>query len=89
MSRQIGIAHYIFFYYGPDDNPIQRAEESFLTLTGIAQYYQYDVSSTNLLYMRKRSCWCINCMVALREGTLEWGPTSYQVQGCIMAGKRR
>ena len=24
-------------------------------------------------------------MIALGEGTLEWGPTSYQVHGCIMA----
>ena len=54
VSRKNGIAHYRFFYYGPDDNPIQRAEESFLTLTGISQYYQYAVRSTNLLYMQKR-----------------------------------
>ena len=84
VSQQNGIGHYRFFYYGPEDNPIQRPEETFRTLEGISQHYQFAVRASNLLYMRMRPCWCLNCMSALMEGTLEWGPSSHQVQGCTM-----
>ena len=85
VSQQNGINHYLFFYYGPDDNPIQRPEETFHSLEGINSNYQMAVRITNLLYMRNRPCWCLACMAALMEGTLEWGPGSHQIQNCIMA----
>ena len=90
VSRTNGITHYRFLYHGPDENgvdndPIQRPDETFRTLNQIQQQYQFAVRSEGSLYRRMRPHWCLDCMSALMEGTLEWGTESHIITGCPAA----
>ena len=65
-----------------DDNPIQHAKETFITLQGITKQYQFAVKNEGFVYARKRSCWCLQCMQSMMDGTLNWGNSSHEVVGC-------
>ena len=71
------IHHYKFFCYTLDDNPILRPDETFSTLQGISKQYQFAVKKEGVVYMRRRSCFCLSCIDNLMDGTLTWGTTHY------------
>lgn len=50
-------------------------------LKDITKHYQFAVSGVGLVHMRQRSCWCMNCMCAMMEGSLRW-PESKPISGC-------
>ena len=75
------IHHYKFFCYLPDENPIQRPDESYSTLEGITKRYQFAVKKEGVVYMRKRSHWCLDCMDSMFKGTLDWG-LEHNIEHC-------
>jgi len=58
-----------FFLHKTSEKPIHRPEEKFIKLKDITKYYQFCVG---LVHIRQRSCWCMNCMCAMMEGSLRW-----------------
>ncbi|KAL7550152.1 hypothetical protein ACHAWF_013398 [Thalassiosira exigua] len=81
------IHRYEFFLYTHTHHPIERPIEIFDTLKGIFSHYQYAVNNNAMVYMRRRSCWCISCMRDLFAGTLNWH-AEHCVLGCssVVAG---
>ena len=75
------IHHYHFFCYTAEKHPINRPDESFVTLQGISKHYQFLVKREGVVYMRQRSCFCLSCMAELTEGTLTW-ESMHNVKGC-------
>ncbi|EJK73457.1 hypothetical protein THAOC_04918 [Thalassiosira oceanica] len=63
------------------ETAVPRADEEFVTLNNITKQYQFAVNNEGLLFVRRRSCWCLACMAALLEGTLRW-PDEKQIAGC-------
>ncbi|KAL7549077.1 hypothetical protein ACHAWF_012345 [Thalassiosira exigua] len=78
------IHRYEFFLYTHTHHPIERPTEIFDTLKGIFSHYQYAVNNDAMVYMRRRSCWCIYCMRDLFAGTLNWH-SGHCVLGCSSA----
>ena len=79
------ISHYKFFLYligerSATERPPNK--ESFHVLHGISSNYQFVVSNVGLVYMRRRSCWCLQCMSRLLQCSLTW-PETYAVSCCI------
>ena len=68
------------------NDPIQRPDESFVTLDGISKRYQMIVKNKGTIHWRMRSCWCLGCIDGLSNGTLGWGQT-HVVQRCVAVGE--
>jgi hypothetical protein len=79
------ISHYKFFLnLIGERTAIERPpnKEIFNPLKGISSNYQFIVNNVGIVYMRKRSCWCLQCMSKLMQSSLPWGET-YSVHRCI------
>eukprot|EP00984_Skeletonema_dohrnii_P024295 scaffold13403_cov120-Skeletonema_dohrnii-CCMP3373.AAC.2 len=75
------INKYHFFHHDTIARPIHRPEEKFIKLDGISKNYQFVATGAGLVHMRQRSCWCMNCMCMMMEGSLNW-PESKTISGC-------
>ena len=80
------IHHYNFVCHLSKNDPIQRPDESFVTLDGISKRYQMIVKNKGTIHWRMRSCWCLGCIDGLSNGTLGWGQT-HVVQRCVAVGE--
>ena len=56
FSGRNPINSYQFFLYTQNQNPIQRPNESFQTMTGISSRYQFAVNGEGIAYTRRHSC---------------------------------
>jgi hypothetical protein len=77
------INKYKFFLCTFSKNPIPRPlNEEYQTLDGITKHYQFVVVEEGVVYMRKRSCWCVRCMKAMTKSSLNWNPASHAIANC-------
>lgn len=79
------ISHYKFFLYLTGErHAIERPpnKEVFQTLNGISSNYQFIVNNVGIVYMRRCSCWCVQCMSKMLQSSLTWGETLF-VSNCI------
>ena len=71
-----------FFKQLTHEDPIKRTEETFVGLEKISSCYQFVVTNIGIVHSRQRSCWCMECFVAMCNGSLTWGH-DHRVKGCV------
>lgn len=77
-KRKNRINKFKFFLHLVENNDILRPEEEHRPLDQITRNYQFVVRETGVMFMRKRSCWCLYCMKAMLDPTT----TKMTVDGC-------
>ena len=82
LAGRVPINRYHFFLYTFAANPVPRPLEAFNRLEGIRDQYQYCVFCNEVVFMRRRSCWCIHCMADLMKGAVTWARSTHQVTRC-------
>ena len=65
-----------------NDNPVQRPEEYFWIFKNISKNYQFAVNKEGLVFMRQRSCWCLEGVAAMIKGNLQCHGDSKRVVKC-------
>ena len=71
-TAAIASANNFFLYLIDERSAIERPpnKEVFHPLQGISSTYQFVVNNVGLVYMRRRSCWCLQCMSKLLQSSL-------------------
>ena len=74
-----------FFLYTNATDPVPRPTESITAMKCISENYQFIVRQEGLFYKRRRVCYCLHCIAAMRLGFTEWNGDEFAIPNCVMA----